>query len=256
MPVMDPARAKGRVHRGHLWAWGNYETVIFSYTPDKFGSTVASLFADFAGVVLIDGATDFNLLERTEGVTRAGCWAHARRRLYEALSADTTLALRGLAAIRQLFVAERVVMGAPLAERLALRRELCEPVVNGVRNWVSEELPKQIPRIPTHSALQYLDNQWDRLVVFLRHAEIACHNNDTERDLRRPVKGRDNFLFAGSPRGADAAAVFYTLIGTCLLQGVDPRRYLVHVLARLDEPASTLTPHVVREHWARPEPTP
>ena len=81
-----------------------------------------------------------------------------------------------------------------------------------------------------------------------RH-QIACHNNDTERDLRRPVKGRDNWHFAGSPRGATAAATHYSLIGTCLLQGIDPRRYLVEVLGRLDEPPSRLTPHAIREEW-------
>jgi transposase len=256
MPVMDESRAKGRAHRGHLWAWGNYDTVVFRYTPDKTAITVADVFAGFEGVVLIDGASDFNLLEKAEGVTRAGCWAHARRRFYEALTYDTKLALTGLAAIRQLFVAERTVMSAPLAERLALRRELCEPVLAGLRRWVDEELPRQVPRSPMHAALQYIDNQWRRLVVFLEHAEIACHNNDTERDLRRPVKGRDNFMFMGSPRGAEAAAIYYTLIGTCLLQGMDPRRYLLHVLDRLDRPASELTPHAVREGWLAARATP
>ncbi len=97
MPVMDRSRTKGRTHRGHLWAWGNYETVVFTYTPDKQATTVASLFTNFAGVVLVDGASDFNLLEKSDGVIRAGCWAHARRKLYEALSTDTKLALTGLA---------------------------------------------------------------------------------------------------------------------------------------------------------------
>jgi transposase len=77
----------------------------------------------------------------------------------------------------------------------------------------------------------------------------AVVNNDTERDLRRPVKGRDNYLFAGSPLGARAAAVYYTLVGTCLLQGIDPKRYLVEILGRLDEPVSRLTPQAVRETW-------
>ena len=71
MPVMDRSRAKGRTHHGHLWAWGNYETVVFDYTADKKADTVAALFADFKGVVLIDGATDFNLLEKAAGVTEA-----------------------------------------------------------------------------------------------------------------------------------------------------------------------------------------
>jgi len=77
MPVYAPGRVKGRTHHGHLWAWGNYETVIFTFTMDKRGETVAQIFEGFAGTLLIDGASDFNLLEKSEGVTRAGCWAPA-----------------------------------------------------------------------------------------------------------------------------------------------------------------------------------
>jgi transposase len=122
-------------------------------------------------------------------------------------------------------------------------------ILAGIRKWVDEELPRAVPGAPIHRALQYLDNQWGRLCVFLEHAAIACHNNDTERDLRRPVKGKANFHFAGSPRGARVAAIFYTLIGTCLLQGIDPRRYLREVAGRLDEPPARLTPQAVRVQW-------
>ncbi len=249
MPVLDESRAKGRAHHGHLWAWGNYDVVVFSYTPDKKAQTVLALLPDFQGTVLIDGATDFNLLEKTDGVQRAGCWAHARRKFYEALSNDAILASRGLAAIRELFVAERVVMAAPVEDRLALRAELSRPILDGIRRWVDEELPRAVPGSPLFGALRYLDRQWTRLCVFLERPAIACHNNDTERDLRRPVKGIVNYHFAGSPRGADVAAVFYSLIGTCLLQGIDPRRYLLEIASRLDEPPSKLTPSAIRQEW-------
>src|SRR5690606_17266942 len=136
------------------WAWGNYEVVVFSYTHDKKAETVLGLFPDFQGVVLIDGATDFNLLEKAEGVTRAGCWAHARRKFYEALSYDAVLATRGLAAIRELFVAERAVMAVPVEQRIELREDLCRPILDGIRRWVDEELPRAVPGTPSHGALQ------------------------------------------------------------------------------------------------------
>jgi len=253
MPVIDKTRSRGKAHRGHLWAWGNYETVLFSYTPDKKAETVVSLFPDFKGTVLIDGASDFNLLEKVDGVERAGCWAHARRYFYEALTEDRKLAMQGLGIIRELFMVERVVMASAVDERTALREELSKPVLDGIRKWVDETLPKQVPGSSIHRALQYVDNQWSRLCVFLTKPHIACHNNDSERDLRRPVKGRDNWQFAGSPRGARMAAVHYSLIGTCLLQGIDPLRYLVEILGRLDEPARNLTPHALREQWQAAE---
>jgi len=146
-------------------------------------------------------------------------------------------------------MAERVVMAAAVDERQALREELSAPILEGIQRWVREELPRQVPGSAPHAALQYVHNQWNRLRVFLTTPQIACHNNDTERDLRRPDKGRDNWQFAGSPRGAKAAAIYYSLIGTCLLQGIDPRAYLVEILGRLDEPPSRLTPHAIREAW-------
>lgn len=187
MPVLDAGHTKGKAHHGHIWAWGNYDTVIFQYTDNKRAETVARLFEGFKGVVLIDGATDFNLLEKAEGVVRAGCWAHARRKFYEALPYDAKRSLQALGAIRQLFLAERAVLAATLDRRLVLREELSRPILDGLRTWVDQELPRAVPGQPLHGALQYLDNQWPRLVVFLTHAEVACHNNATERDLRRPA---------------------------------------------------------------------
>ena len=111
------------------------------------------------------------------------------------------------------------------------------------------EKPRSLQSRPQERGLKYLDNQWNRLVVFLETPAIACHNNDTERDLRRPVKGKANFHYARSERGARAMAVYYSLFGTCLLQGINPHHYLLKILSRLDEPASALTPHAIRQRW-------
>lgn len=240
---------KGRTHLGHLWCYGNHELVVFEYTPDKRAETVAALFVGFQGTVVIDGATDFNLLERTEGVERAGCWAHARRYFYEALKADSRRATEALVHIRKLFLAERIVMAAPEHQRLTLRDELCKPILDGFRVWIDELFPQLEPKSPLHAAVQYVRNQWKRLIVILRNPGIPAHNNDSERDLRKAVTGRRNWLVAGNERGAKAMAKFYTLIGSCLLQGIDPRAYFNEILGRLDEPATKLTPAAIREQW-------
>lgn len=248
VPVrMDELR--GRSHLGHLWCYGNHDEVVFEYTSNKKAETVAALFQGFKGTVVIDGATDFNLLEQTDGVERAGCWAHARRYFYEALKGDSKRATEALVHIRKLFLAERIVMAQPEGERLALRDELCKPILNGFRAWLDELFPQLEPKSPLHAAVQYTRNQWKRLVVILRNPAIPAHNNDSERDLRKAVTGRRNWLVAGSERGARAMANFYTLIGSCLLQGIDPRAYFDETLGRLDEPPSRLTPAAIRERW-------
>lgn len=239
----------GKTHLGHLWCYGNHEQVIFEYTADKKAPTVAAMFVGFKGTIVIDGATDFNLLEKVDGVERAGCWAHARRYFYEALSTDAKRSTTALATIRKLFLAERIVMAAPEDQRLALRHELCKPILDGFRIWLDELLPELEPKNPLRSAVQYTRNQWNRLVVILRNPAIPAHNNDSERDLRKAVTGRRNWLVAGSERGARAMASHYTLIGSCLLQGIDPRAYLYEILGRLDEPPERLTPAAIREQW-------
>lgn len=248
LPVRDE-KLQGRTHHGHLWCYGNHEQVVFAYTDDKKAPTVAEMFAGFRGTVVVDGASDFNLLEATEGVERAGCWAHARRYFYEALSTDAQRATVALTAIRKLFLAERLVMSAPEADRLRLREETCSPIVDGFKKWLDEIEPTLEPRNPLHAAVQYTRNQWQRLQVFLQNARIPAHNNDSERDLRKTVTGRKNWLVAGSARGARMMARHYTLIGSCLLQGIDPRAYLVEILGRLDEPPRRLTPAAIREQW-------
>lgn len=240
---------RGKTHLGHLWCYGNHDQVVFEYTPNKEAPTVKAMFVGFKGTVVIDGATDFNLLEKTEGVERAGCWAHARRYFYEALSGDAKRATEALVHIRKLFLAERIVMAAAEDQRLALRNELCKPILDGFRVWLDELFPQLEPKSPLHKAVQYTRNQWNRLVVILRNPQIPAHNNDSERDLRKAVTGRRNWLVAGSERGAKAMARYYTLIGTCLLQGIDPRAYFDEILGRLDEPPTRLTPAAIREQW-------
>jgi transposase len=240
---------RGRTHLGHFWCYGNHDQVVFEYTADKRAETVAALFPGFKGTIVIDGATDFNLLEKVEGVERAGCWAHARRYFYEALKADSKRATEALVHIRKLFLAERIVMSAPEDQRSSLRDELCRPILDGFRVWLDELFPQLEPKNALHAAVQYTRNQWSRLVVILRNHAIPAHNNDSERDLRKAVTGRRNWLVAGSERGARAMANFYTLIGSCLLQGIDPRAYLEEILGRLDEPPRRLTPAAIREQW-------
>lgn len=185
-PVLDGT--KGRAARHHLWAFGNHEHVAFQSTPDKEGTTVAEVLEGFDGTLIVDGASDFNLVAKAAGVQRAGCWAHARRKFFEASNTDPGTAAVGLAAIRRLFQAERLAKDGSVEDR-------------------------QRPA----------------------------------RALRQPVVGRKNWLFASSEGGAQSACVLFTLVGSCLLQGLDPRAYLQEVLGRLEsDPAVRLTPAAIR----------
>ena len=112
-------------------------------------------------------------------------------------------------------------------------------MLDGFRLWLEQRAIDVRPGGPLGKAVSYTLNQWDHLVVFLDYGEVPAHNNAAERQLRQPVVGRKNWLFAGSEGGAESAATLFSLMGGCILQGVDPWHYLNDVLTRLpDYPAS------------------
>lgn len=247
LPVIDGKRVKGKTHHGQLWCYGNHEHTVFRYTPDKQGRTVRKLLGDFRGTLLVDGASDFNLVVQSGGLERAGCWAHARRKFYDARTTDPAVAARALATIRRLFMVERLARDEPDDERQRIRAEMTQPLLDDFKVWLADQSQRHPPRSPLGRAIGYSLRQWDRLVVFLQNGQLPAHNNDTERDLRQPVVGRKNWLFAGSEGGAHSAAVLFTLAGSCLLQGICPQSYLRDVFERLDtDPARKLTPAAIR----------
>ena len=99
-------------------------------------------------------------------------------------------------------------------------------------------------------AVGYLDRQWARLTVFLDHPDVVIHNNRSELLLRTPVIGRRNWLFAGSPQGAIASTVHYSIVATCMMLGIDPMDYLEDVLPRLQNMKTAQVKNWTPAKWA------
>ena len=129
-----------------------------------------------------------------------------------------------------------------------------QPIVDKLRTWILEQKDKprviQRPKSPFAKAIKYLDRQWGRLIMFLEHPEIAVHNNRSELLLRTPVIGRRNWLFAGSPQGATASAIHYSIVATCMLLVIDPMEYLDDVLPRLPNMKRSEVAAVTPAKWA------
>lgn len=222
-----------RSHRGHLWVYANATHALFHYTPDGKGIHVEKWLSGYEGMILADGASVFNLVTRTEDLPRGGCWSHARRYIFEARHQDPRIASNALVTIGKLFELEGTLRQAEPSVRLAARQQIARPLLEGLRSYLQTHQRELEPRNPLWKAIQYIENQWSRLTLFLSHPELPCHNNGSELQLRQSVVGRKNWMFAGSEGGAEAAATFYSVVGSCLLQGVDPWVYLRDVLPRL-----------------------
>jgi transposase len=233
-------QAQGRTQKGHVWTYvADDDHVVFKYTPRRKSDGPREFLRGFKGYVQADAANLYDRLygdgDEEGGATEVGCWAHARRRFFEAQLTDKERALIGLGFIKRLYEADRVAAQLPPSRRTEERRRLAAPVLEGFKAWLDAESLVVLPKAPIADALGYVRNQWTALTRFLEDARLKLDNNAAERELRRVAVGRKNWLFAGSDEGADRACVLYSLVASCKLHGVNPFDYLRDVLVRVGE---------------------
>jgi transposase len=253
-----PVQARGRTQKGHVWTYvADDEHVVFRYTPRRKSDGPREFLRGYKGYVQADAANLYDRLysdgEGDEGgAIEVGCWAHARRRFFEAQLTDRERALIGLGFIKKLYEADRGASRAPPIRRTEERRRLAAPLLETFKAWLDAESLVVLPKAPIAEALGYTRNQWGALTRFLDDARLKLDNNSAERQLRRVAVGRKNWLFAGSDEGAERACILYSLIASCKLHGVNPFDYLRDVLVRVgDHPARdvlALSP----KNWKKP----
>lgn len=233
IPVLDPSVTEG-IRTGAMWCWTNARWVSFFYSPYGNAQSVRDFLGDdLARIVQCDGTSVTNCIERAGG-KRPGCMAHGRRRFVEAARAGDTLALEALRLMAPLFEIERAstLAGDTAEERLARRLEHSKPVIDKLRSWLDEHRALIPPKTPLGRALGYLHRQWKRLTLFLEDGNIEVTNNRRERELRRLVLGRKNWLFTWLDEGGERTAAILSIIGTCIAHDVNPRAYL-HLVTKL-----------------------
>jgi hypothetical protein len=145
------------------------------------------------------------------------------------------LAVEAVKRIDAIFDIEREINGRSIAERLAARRERVAPLVADLEAWMQAHRGKLSRHSDVGKAMDYMLKRWDTFSRFLQDGRICLTNNAAERALRGIALGRKSWLFAGSDRGGERAAVMYTLIQTARLNGVDPQAWLADVLARIND---------------------
>ena len=152
----------------------------------------------------------------------------------EAAKGGDLLALDGLRLIGRLFAVERlsVLAGESADQRLARRSEHSKPVLQQLRAWIDLQRPNIPPKTPLGNALGYLHRQWHRLTLFADDGRLELTNNRVERELRKLVLGRRNWLFTWEDLGGERIAAMLTLVGTCVAHEVNPRAYL-HLVTKL-----------------------
>lgn len=257
-----PILAKVKAATGRIWTYVRDDrsfggpappAALYYASRDRTQEHPARHLQNFTGILQADAYGCYNGLydpARIQGaVTPALCWAHARRQFFELAdiagnarrgrnaSAISPVALEAVRRIDALFAIERGINGLVAEERLRVRQERSAPLVVELEAWLRDERSRLSRSASVTKPIDYMLKRWDRFAGFLTDGRICLTNNAAERALRGFALGRKAWLFAGSERGADRAAVMATLIQTAKLGDVDPRPGLPTCL-----PASPIIP--------------
>jgi transposase len=250
--------AKHQCRKGRLWTYVRDDkpfagpappAAVFFYSRDRTAQHPESHLHGYAGILQADAYAGFNRLyedgRKPGPITEASCWAHGRRKFFEladvaakargALSVLAPLAVEAVKRIDAIFDIEREINGHSIAERLAVRRERVASLVSDLESWMKKERAKLSRHNDVAKATDYMLKRWGTFTRFLDDGRICLTNNAAERALRGIALGRKSWLFAGSDRGGERAAVMYTLIQTARLNDVDPQAWLADVLARIND---------------------
>ena len=185
----------------------------------------------YAGILQADAYAGFLRLyaadRRPAPITEASCWSHGRRKFFELadiaakargqLSALAPLAIDAVKRIDAIFDIEREINGRSIGERLAVRGDRIAPLVTDLEAWMRAQRAKLSRHNDVAKAMDYMLKRWATFTRFLDDGRICLTNNAAERALRGLALGRKSWLFAGSDRGGERAAVMYTLIQTARL---------------------------------------
>ena len=236
VPIQSPGAKQCR--KGRIWCYlgdaANPYTV-FEYTPSRSRDGPAKWLKEFTGYLQADAYGGYDGIYSGSQVTEVACWAHARRKFYDAQDSDGRRAADMLALIGELYAVEREAKDAPDAARLALRQARSVPALARIKAWLDAESEVVLPRSPIAAAITYARNQWTALMIYATQGFLAIDNNASERALKRVAIGRKNWLFAGHDAAAENHARLWSLIASCERHQVDPQRYLTSVLAKIGQ---------------------
>ena len=271
VPVMaktDVARLWVYVRDDRPFAGAGPPAALFHYSRDRRGEHPQAHLASWSGIFQADAYGGYGELYR-EGrrpgpVLEAGCFAHARRKFFELADIEGAarkksrgertgtiypIALEAVRRLDALFDIERAINGKAAAERVATRQELSAPLMAELHSWLTAQRSTLSRNHDLAKACLYMLRRWDAFTRFLDDGRICLTNNAAERALRCVPLGRKAWLFCGSDRGGQRAAILYTLIQTARLNGVDPQAWLGDVLARIAGHPATRLDELLPWNW-------
>lgn len=229
---------KGATHQGYYWVCYNNasRSVLFVYDPSRSRGAPQKILEGYQGYLQTDGYGAYEEFEQVPGITLMGCLAHARRKFFEAKTANPKLSQEALDLFGKVYAVEKYIREHQLTgdAKLDYRKTYAVAALESLHAWMLEKYVSiPLPSDPIRKAIEYALVRWNKLIVYAYTHQLDPDNNKVENSIRPVAIGRKNYLFAGSHDAAQRSGIFYSLLGTCKAHGLDPYAWLKDVLARL-----------------------
>jgi transposase len=249
----NPGSTKGR-----FWVYigdDGQPYSVYDFTMSRARDGPATFLADYHGFLQADayGGYDGIFLGSNGTIVEVACWAHARRKFFEARSNAPRQANQVLEWIRQLYDVEDRAVDMTAAERQSLRQRESVPILDRIETYLDEVSPRVLPKSALGKALTYARNQRAALRQYVSDGRLSIDNNASERTLRLQAIGRKNWEFLGSPEAGPRAAVLFTILAGAKRHRLEPWAYVRDVLLRLSVGETDLEA-LLPDRWATDHP--
>ncbi len=252
--VLDPSLPRTRI--GRIWTYvgdRDHPYTVYDYTPTRSRDGPDAFMTEFHGYLQADAYSGYDELYRdhSRGITEVACWAHVRRKHFEAQSSDLMRSTVMLAYIRLLYDVEREAQNMALTgeARKAMRQARSVPILGDIKTYLEREQPAVLPKSPEGTAISYTLSNWDALVRYCDDGDLDIDNNGAERSLRAIAVGRKNWSFFGSDEGGRTASILTSLTATCKRLGLDPFEYLRDVFQRISTHPQNKLDELLPDKW-------
>jgi transposase len=240
--------------KAFFWDFVTPDLIVYCYAASRSGDTPKRVLGDSQGRLVVDQHTGYNAITKPGKRTRAGCLAHARRKIFE--NSEHPEAQEALDLIGEIYLVEREAKEAGIVgtdAHLALRKARSRSLFAKLLRWGRRHRHSFEPGSGIAKAIRYLLRNYEALGCFLRYATIPPDNNPAEAGLRRIAVGRSNYLFVGHKESGEDHAVLYTLVASCEKNGVNPVAYLTDVLTRVQTHPASKIQELLPHRWKPPD---
>ena len=248
-------QAPGKTRRAYMWVFLAQKLLVYVFSASRSGKTPVAVLGSTQGTLVVDAYSGYNEVTKPDGRDRAGCLAHGRRGLFDAMKFAPEIR-EALDIILDVYAVEHKMKAAGKVrspEHRELRQTVSRDAMNRLKKWLEEHEPGWVPNEAAAKAARYILENWAAMTLFLDRVDVPVDNNGSEAALRVVAKTRDSSLFVGNDDAGQRLAVLLSLTRTAVACGINPEAYLADVLIRVQTwPASRLD-ELLPQNWQAPE---